>query len=145
VPSGRYGVGSAWSEPCEHRVPVTEHHSENDEWQLLVTFLDADRRRTVASEIEYGTRWTKSGRRFELVWYPGTGELCLLDRQRRRAQIRAALFSFGGDSGALNHVRVAPLGIMRTRREIDELLDGWQTAMRQPESLDWLAARLTGR
>ena len=124
---------------------MTQHQSENDEWQPLVTFLDGDRRRTVASEIEYGDRWTKRGRRFELVWYPGTGELCLLDRQRHRVRIREALFSFGGGSGALNDVRVAPLGIMRTRRGIDELLDGWQTAMRQPESLDWLDTRLSGR
>jgi hypothetical protein len=124
---------------------VSQHPSDDDAWQPLLTFLDGDPRRTVASEIEYGDRWTKNGRRFEVVWYPRTGELCLLDRQRRWAPIREALFSFGGGSGAVNDVRVAPLGILHTRRDIDELLDGWQTAMRQPESLDWLDARLSGR
>jgi hypothetical protein len=106
-------------------------------------FYDQDPKRRASEEIEYGTDWSdaKSGRA-ELSWIADTGELYVM------AEPIEPMGSDGiGDLYVQNLptelLTVEVLGTFATREELEQALDGWEAAMTQPNSLEWVRARIT--
>ena len=89
-------------------------------------FYDADPRRRASEEVEYGVDWSdRDGVRYEVAWIEDTGELVLMT----------------ADGGL--HVEV--LGEWPERADVDALLDGWQSAMPAPHSVEWLRGTIERR
>ena len=105
-------------------------------------FYAADERRRRSEEVEIGTDWhDPAGVRYELSWVADTGELYVMCEPN--AAVALDLF---GDAyeGSLptSAVTVAVVGWIADRAEVEKVIDGWQTAMTEDNSLSWLTARL---
>jgi len=105
-------------------------------------FYEADERRRRSEEVEIGTEWhDASGVRYELSWVADTGELYVMCEPN--APMSVDLF---GDvyerSLPTSAVTVAVVGWVADRARVEQVLDGWQTAMAGPASISWLTDRL---
>jgi hypothetical protein len=105
-------------------------------------FYEADERRRRSEEIEIGTDWhDENDVRYELSWVADTGELYVMCEPN--APMSEDLF--GGIHEAslpTNAVTVGLVGWIPDRARVEQVLDGWQTAMTKPASVSWLADRL---
>jgi len=108
-------------------------------------FYAADERRRRSEEIELGTEWHDSdGARYELSWVADTGELYVM----REPDVPMTEDPFGDvyrskvPTGA---VTVAVVGWLPERNRMEEVLEGWESAMSEPNSIGWLADRLRQR
>jgi hypothetical protein len=114
-------------------------------------FYDADERRRSSVEVEFGQDWRDAhGVRYELSWVEDTGELYVM----REPAPSGWATPFGGihargihrtDEREIEGMRVAVLATVTSQAEVEELLDGWQDAMGQPDGVGWLAERLRSR
>jgi hypothetical protein len=100
-------------------------------YQSLSNFYSADSRRRASREEDVGLWWRLGahGPIYRAAWVRATGELFTV----RLGPLRDGR----GD--------VTVLGRTRSRRELEEALEGWQDACPQPDSMTWLrhrAARL---
>jgi hypothetical protein len=95
-------------------------------------FYDQDERRRSSEEIQFGRDWYGNDVRFEVAWVADTGEVYAM----------AEPFSRRGIS--IESVTVEVLAVIDSRDEIDDALTGWQDAMSQPNSLQWVRARVAG-
>jgi hypothetical protein len=106
-------------------------------------FYDADPRRRESDETEFGREWTDAkGGRTELSWVADTGELYAMAEP-----VEPVYMDPVGDTrvGELptELVTVEILGVVTDRAAIDQLLDGWERAMTEPNSLQWVRDRLS--
>jgi hypothetical protein len=106
-------------------------------------FYDADPRRRESEEIEFGREWSDAkGQRTELSWVADTGELYAMAEP-----VEAVYMDPVGDTrvGELptELVTVEILGVVPERATVDQLLDGWERAMGQPNSVQWVRDRLS--
>lgn len=114
-------------------------------------FYDADERRRSSAEIEFGTDWRDvQGVRHELSWIEDTGELYVM----REPVPSEWATPFGGihargshslDEQEIEGMSVAVVGTLPTRAEVEQLLEGWEEAIEQPDSVAWLVQRLRER
>jgi hypothetical protein len=106
-------------------------------------FYDQDPKRRASEEIEYGTDWTDAnGNRAELSWIEDTGELYLM------AEPVEPMGSDGiGDLYVQNlptdALVVEILGTFPSKEALEAKLEGWEAAMPQKGSLDWVRARVS--
>jgi hypothetical protein len=104
-------------------------------------FYDQDPKRRASEEVEYGTDWTDAnGNRVELSWIEDTGELYLM------AEPVEPMGSDGiGDLYVQNlpteAVTVEILGTFPSREALEAKLEGWEAAMAQKNSLEWVRSR----
>jgi hypothetical protein len=105
-------------------------------------FYQADERRRRSEEIEIGTEWHDgAGARYEVSWVADTGELYVMAEPN--ARVTVDLFGDTYDSQVpTSAVTVAVVGWIADRARMEQVLDGWQTAMTEPNSVSWLADRL---
>jgi hypothetical protein len=108
-------------------------------------FYDADPRRRESDEVEFGREWSgANGVRTELSWVAATGELYAMAEP-----VEAVYMDPVGDTrvGELptELVTVDILGVVADRAAVDQLLDGWERAMGQPNSIQWVRDRLSAR
>jgi hypothetical protein len=108
-------------------------------------FYADDERRRESAEIELGTEWRDSyGVRYELNWVEATSELYVM----REPVPPMWEDPFGGihvetDKGApVTEMTVAVIAHVPTRERVEEILDGWQKAMPDTDSVAWLQDRL---
>jgi hypothetical protein len=105
-------------------------------------FYQADERRRRSEEIEVGTEWhDDAGVRYEVSWVADTGEIYVM----AEPNARVALDLFGDiyeSQVPTSAVTVAVVGWIADRACMEQVLEGWQTAMTQPNSISWLAERL---
>jgi hypothetical protein len=111
-------------------------------------FYDADERRRASAEVELGRDWhDQYGVRCELNWVEDTGELYIL----REPVPHEWADPFGGihvrgvdkvDRGEVEAMTVTVLGVLGDRASVDRVLEGWEQAMPEPDSAEWLADRL---
>ena len=106
-------------------------------------FYSQDERRSRSAELELGTDWhDEQGRRYELSWVEDTGELYTM------LEVTGELESFTpfGDvetaSVGLDTLVVLVIGTIADRATLDTVLEGWQQAMGQPDSVSWIVAAL---
>jgi hypothetical protein len=105
-------------------------------------FYEADERRRRSEEVEIGTEWHDADEaRYEASWVADTGELYVMAEPN--ARLTTDLF---GDAWAssvtTDSVTVAVVGWIADRARLEEVLDGWPTAMVEPNSVAWLSDRL---
>lgn len=105
-----------------------------------------DVRRRFSSETAYGLRWRSSadpGVLFGLHWVEDTREIYVL----REPQSQWVVNHFGDAFPTSLGIRddaywVEILGWAESEEILNEALDGWQAQMDQPDSLQWVRARL---
>jgi len=108
-------------------------------------FYDADERRRTSDEMQFGQDWHDlHGRRYELNWIADTGELYVM--QDDPPMVWSDPF---GDVMAMpvapDHLGVRVLAVINDGADVDELLEGWEQAMADADSVSWLTARLRAR
>jgi hypothetical protein len=105
-------------------------------------FYEADERRRRSEEVEIGTDWHDGhGVRYELSWVADTGELYVMCEPD--ASVAVDLFGdFYEGQVPTGSVTVAVVGWIADRARVEQVLDGWQTAMAGPNSISWLTERL---
>lgn len=123
-----------------HRHQTGTHEVRND----IEAFYAADERRRASAEVELGQDWHDAkGVRYELSWIEDTGELYVM--------AEAAPAGFVDPFGDLfdpswsvptSSLVVRILGKLDSRAAVEQLLDGWEQAMGQPNSTQWIAERL---
>jgi hypothetical protein len=105
-------------------------------------FYAADERRRSSAEIELGTEWHDTdGARYELSWVADTGELYVM-REPDAPMTEdpfGDLYRSGLRTGS---VTVAVVGWIPDRDEMERVLEGWESAMGEPNSISWLVERL---
>jgi hypothetical protein len=105
-------------------------------------FYDADPRRRRSAEVEFGRDWSDdAGGRTEVSWVADTGELYLMNEPIE------PLYSDGLGDVEVQRVNASDmtveiLGIVPTREAVDAMLDGWQDAMGNPDSVAWVRERV---
>lgn len=105
-------------------------------------FYDQDPKRRSSDEVEFGTDWTDAaGNRAELSWIAETGELYLM------AEPVEPIGSDGlGDLYVQNlptdALIVEVLGTFSSREDLEAKITGWEAAMAEKNSLEWLRARV---
>jgi hypothetical protein len=105
-------------------------------------FYAADERRRRSEEIELGTDWHDDRNvRYEVSWVADTGELYVMAEPN--ASVSVDLFGDTYESQVpTSSVTVAVVGWMADRARMEQVLDGWQTAMATANSVSWLTDRL---
>lgn len=105
-------------------------------------FYAADERRRRSEEIELGTEWHDAdGARYELSWVADTGELYVM----REPDVPMTEDPFGDvyrTKIRTSDVTVALIGWVPDRDRMEDVLEGWESAMTKPSSVTWLAERL---
>ena len=123
-----------------HRHQTGSHDVRND----IEAFYAGDERRRASAEIELGQDWhDTNGVRYELSWIEDTGELYVM----AEASPSGFVDPFGdlfdpSWSVPTSSLVVRILGKIGSRPELYQLLDGWEQAMRQPNSTQWIIDRL---
>lgn len=105
-------------------------------------FYDADPRRRESDEVEFGQDWSDAaGVRCEISWVADTGELYAMREPNAPINMDPV-----GDEYIeklpTESVTVDVLGVVPDRESVDALLAGWEEAMRAPNSVEWVRARV---
>lgn len=105
-------------------------------------FYDLDQRRRLSAEVELGTEWTdRSAVRYELNWIEDTAELYVM-REPVPYGYEDPLGDTIVDNVPVQGMTVAVIGQIATREVLERVLQGWEEAVGQPDSVSWLIARL---
>jgi hypothetical protein len=105
-------------------------------------FYQADERRRRSEEVEIGTEWHDAdGARYEASWVADTGELYVMAEPN--ARLTTDLFGDAwASSVSTDSVTVAVVGWIPDRARLEQVIDGWQAAMGETNSVAWLSERL---
>lgn len=105
-------------------------------------FYDADQRRRLSGELELGTEWTdRAGVRYELNWIEDTGELYVM-REPVPFEYEDPLGDAIVDNVPIEGMTVAVIGQVSTREDVERVLQGWEGAVGQADSVSWMISRL---
>jgi hypothetical protein len=128
-----------------HRHQTGSHEVRND----IEAFYANDERRRASAEIELGQDWhDANGVRYELSWIEDTGELYVMAEASPSGFVDPfgdQLDPFGrwlGASVPTSSLVVRILGRVPSHDKVEQLLDGWEEAMGQPDSTQWIVDRL---
>jgi len=107
----------------------------------LETFYESNEARRESAEFEYGDDWTDSaGNHYELSWVEATGELYLMIEPD--AVITEDVFGdWISSSEPVTELTVVIIGQVANHEHLESLLDGWDDAIEEPNSLAWLYQR----
>jgi len=106
-------------------------------------FYDADERRRTSEEIQFGDEWTDAdGRRYEVLWVADTGEVYAM-YEPIEPMVSDAVGDVLVQHMPTSAVTVEVLGNITTREDIESRLEGWQDAMPDRGSIDWVRQRIT--
>lgn len=105
-------------------------------------FYDADPRRRASDEEQFGREWTSGdGIRWEVNWVADTGEVYAM-----REVVEPGAMDPVGDTWVqelpTELVTVEILGVVSTREAIMSAFAGWQAAMVDADSLQWIRDRV---
>jgi hypothetical protein len=105
-------------------------------------FYEQNEARRESAEFEFGNEWSDSvDNEYELSWVEATGELYLMVEPE--AQITEDMFGDFSVSGeVVSDLTVVVVGKVPSLAALEDLLDGWEEAMLEPNSLAWLHGRL---
>ena len=105
-------------------------------------FYDADPRRRLSEEIEFGRDWSdSSGVRSEISWVADTGELYIMWEPDAPIDMDPVGDTYE-EQLPTEAVTVEVLGTVNGREAVDQLLQGWQDEMVKPDSLSWVRQRV---
>jgi len=104
-------------------------------------FYEQNEARRESAEFEFGNEWTDaSDNEYELSWVEATGELYLMVEPE--AVINEDIFGdFLVDPANVSDLTVVVIGKVASLAALEDMLQGWEEAMLEEASLDWLAER----
>ena len=106
-------------------------------------FYDADERRRESEEIMFGDEWTDAdGRRYEVLWVADTGEVYAMF-EPIEPMVSDAVGDVVVQHMPTSAVTVEILATVPTRDEIESRLAGWEDAMPERGSIDWVRQRVS--
>jgi hypothetical protein len=115
---------------------------EEDHGLDIEEFYDADPRRRESDEVEFGQDWSDAdGVRCEISWVVDTGELYAMREPDAPIDMDPVGDEFV-EKLPTELVTVDVLGVVQGREAVDAMLAGWQEAMRAPNSVQWVRARV---
>ncbi|HEY5266471.1 MAG TPA: hypothetical protein VIJ40_06640 [Acidimicrobiales bacterium] len=108
----------------------------------IEAFYEQNEARRESAEFEFGNEWTDAvDNEYELSWVEATGELYLMVEPE--AQITEDMFGDFSVSGeVVSDLTVVVIGNATSLAALEDLIDGWEEAMLDPNSLAWLHDRL---
>ena len=111
----------------------------------LETFYESNEARRESAEFEYGDVWTDSvGNHYELSWVEATGELYIMIEPD--ATITEDAFGdWYPSSEPVSELTVVVIGQVASHDHLESLLDGWDEAIGQMNSLAWLYQRFPAK
>jgi hypothetical protein len=105
-------------------------------------FYDQNEARRESNEFEFGSEWTDGAdNEYELSWVEATGELYLMVEP----DFVLTPHMFGGftsDEEPVSEQTVAVVGKFSSLAGLEDALKGWEEAMLEKNSLDWLHDRM---
>jgi hypothetical protein len=105
-------------------------------------FYEENEARRESSEFEFGDEWSDaSGNEYELSWVEATGELYLMLAPDAEVGTDAFGDFYVGADG-VEELTVVVIGNLGSHEAVERVLDGWEDAMQEDNSLAWLSARL---
>jgi hypothetical protein len=105
-------------------------------------FYDQDERRRESEEIELGNAWhDRTGARFELSYVVATGEAYLMSAPDTE-MLEDPFGDIAVDAEPVEALTVDVLGIVPSAAALHQAIDGWEDAMQEPASVEWLRSRL---
>ncbi len=107
----------------------------------LETFYESNEARRESAEFEYGDDWTDAdGNHYELSWVEATGELYLMI-EPDAAITEDAFGDYVSSGEPVSEMTVVVIGKVANHEHLESLLEGWDEAIDQPNSLAWLRQR----
>lgn len=108
----------------------------------IESFYEQNEARRESAEFEFGGEWTDaSDNEYELSWVEATGELYLMVEPD--ALVTEDMFGdFLVSDEPVNDLTVVVIGKVPSLAALEDLLEGWEEAMLEENSLAWLYERL---
>jgi len=107
----------------------------------IEAFYEENEARRESAEFEFGNEWTDAAdNEYELSWIEATGELYLMVEPD--AMVTEDIFGdFIVSDEEIDDLTVVVVGKVASLTALEDLLDGWQDAMLEKNSLSWLAEK----
>jgi hypothetical protein len=121
---------------------LVEHYSFGVD---IGQFYDADDRRRQSVEIELGTEWRDAQAvRYELNWIEDTGELYVMVEPPPPVweDPFGDIYVQTNEKAPITGMTVRVIAHMDSHDRLEQVLEGWQAAMAEPDGIHWLADRL---
>jgi hypothetical protein len=107
----------------------------------IETFYEQNEARRESAEFEFGNEWTDTkDNEYELSWVEATGELYLMVEPD--APVTEDLFGdFYVSPEPVSDLTVVIIGKVASHAAMEDVLQGWEEAMLDDNSLAWLRER----
>lgn len=108
----------------------------------IEAFYEQNEARRESAEYEFGSEWTDAAdNEYELSWVEATGELYLMVEPD--AVVTEDMFGdFLVSDEPVNDLTVVVIAKIPSLAALEDLLEGWEDAMLEENSLAWLRERL---
>ena len=108
----------------------------------IEAFYEQNEARRESAEFEFGSEWTDaSDNEYELSWVEATGELYLMVEPD--AVVTEDIFGdFLVSNEPVTDLTVVVIGKVASLAALEDLIEGWEEAMLDENSLAWLNERL---
>lgn len=120
----------------------TAHISRNSLRSMdIESFYEQNEARRESAEFEFGSEWTDvSDNEYELSWVEATGELYLMVEPE--AIVNEDIFGdFLVSDEVISDLTVVVIGKVASLAALEDALLGWEDAMLEENSLEWLYER----
>lgn len=120
----------------------TAHISRNSLGSMdIESFYEQNEARRESAEFEFGSEWTDvSDNEYELSWVEATGELYLMVEPE--AIVNEDIFGdFLVSDEVISDLTVVVIGKVASLAALEDALLGWEDAMLEENSLEWLYER----
>ncbi len=120
----------------------TTHISRNSLRSMdIESFYEQNEARRESAEFEFGSEWTDaSDNEYELSWVEATGELYLMVEPE--AIVNEDIFGdFLVSDEVVSDLTVVVIGKVVSLAALEDTLQGWEDAMLEENSLEWLYER----
>jgi len=120
----------------------TTHISRNSLRPMdIESFYEQNEARRESAEFEFGSEWTDaSDNEYELSWVEATGELYLMVEPE--AIVNEDIFGdFLVSDEVVSDLTVVVIGKVASLAALEDTLQGWEDAMLEENSLEWLYER----
>jgi hypothetical protein len=107
----------------------------------IESFYEQNEARRESAEFEFGSEWTDvSDNEYELSWVEATGELYLMVEPE--AIVNEDIFGdFLVSDEVISDLTVVVIGKVASLAALEDALLGWEDAMLEENSLEWLYER----
>jgi hypothetical protein len=108
----------------------------------IESFYEQNEARRESAEFEFGSEWTDSAdNEYELSWVEATGELYLMVEPD--ALVTEDMFGdFLVSNEPVNDLTVVVIGKVPSLAALEDLIEGWEEAILEENSLAWLYQRI---